>query len=202
MTTVSFPFRFHPLFRLAALPFGVRDDASVQIGDDELRVRYGPWRLRTPLSNVRAVEVTGPYAWPKVIGPPHLSFADRGLTFASNPDRGVCIRFSRPVPGIEPVGVLRHPSITVTVDDPAVLAELLDRPSHHPGRSHASLDRPSADELLEEAHDELRSLSAADLRRRAQERGIAGASRRSKAELITLLDPSEAVTDGDDDPAA
>lgn len=202
MTTVTFPFRFHPVFRLAALPFGVRSDAAVELAEDQLLVRFGPWRVRTPLSNVREVQVTGPYAWPKVIGPPHLSFADRGLTFATNPDVGVCIRFSRAVPGIEPSGVLRHPSVTVTVEDAAALAELLDRTAHQPERTHASVEHPTADELIEEAHDELSSLSAAELRRRAAARGIAGVSRRSKAELVDLLEPTASRTDGDGDPAA
>jgi hypothetical protein len=51
------------------------------------------------------------------IGPAHLSFTDRGLTMATNGDRGVCIRFREPVAGIEPTGRIRHPGLTVTVAD-------------------------------------------------------------------------------------
>jgi hypothetical protein len=49
-------------------------------------------------------------AWPKVIGPPHVSLKDRGLTFAGNPGAGVCIRFHRPVKGVDPVGLIRRGS--------------------------------------------------------------------------------------------
>ena len=42
---------------------------------------------------------------------------DRGLTFATNGDRGVCIKFHRSVRGIAPLGLLRHPALTVTVED-------------------------------------------------------------------------------------
>jgi hypothetical protein len=62
------------------------------------------------------VEITGPYSAVMTIGAPHLSLADRGLTFASNADRGVCIRFAEPVRGIEALGIIRHPALTVTVD--------------------------------------------------------------------------------------
>ena len=64
----------------------------------------------------------------KTIGPAHLSLADRGLTFATNRDEGVCIRFHEPVKGIDPLGVLRHPALTVTVDDvDALVASLPTR---------------------------------------------------------------------------
>ncbi|MBA2438430.1 MAG: hypothetical protein H0V52_08805, partial [Acidimicrobiia bacterium] len=47
----------------------------------------------TPLDNVKGSQVTGPYATLLVIGPARLSIADRGLTFATNARRGLCIRF-------------------------------------------------------------------------------------------------------------
>lgn len=113
-----FTFRFHPAFRLPALLVGVRPArAFVDVTGDELLARFGPWCLRTPLANVAGAALTGDYAWPKVIGPAHLSLADRGLTFATNPDRGVCISFHDPVPGIDPRGRILHPGLTVTVAD-------------------------------------------------------------------------------------
>jgi hypothetical protein len=60
---------------------------------------------------------TGPYSLIKTIGPAHLSFADRGLTFATNSERGLCIRFATPVRGLDPLGLVRHPAVTVTVAD-------------------------------------------------------------------------------------
>ena len=187
---IEFEFRFHRAFRLAALPFGVRPDNSlVCVVDDELIAAFGPWRLRTPLSNVAAATATGDYWWPKVIGPAHLSLGDGGLTFATNPHAGVCIRFHEPVAGIEPLGLLRHGSLTVTVDDVPGLVELLDRPAHDDRRTHTP-DEPTVVDLVAEVHDELTSLTAAELRQRARDRGIEGVSRRSKAELIELLEPT------------
>ena len=114
----SYPFRFHPLYRLLALPFGVTPTrSSVRLGAGWLRARFGPWSVETPLDNVAEVEVTGPYRLVTTVGPAHLSFTDRGLTFATNPDRGVCIRFRSPVRGMDPAGALRHPGLTVTVAD-------------------------------------------------------------------------------------
>lgn len=188
MADATYSFRFHPAFRLPARLAGVTpDSASVELDGDELLARFGHWSVRTPLGNVESARVTGPYAWPKVIGPPHLSLADRGLTFATNPDEGVCIRFARPVRGIDPLGLVRHPALTVTVEEPAALAELLDRPSHDLSRTHASDDEVTVEELVEEAETELLSMTAAELRRRARELGVRGASRMTKAELIERL---------------
>lgn len=66
-----------------------------------LDVRFGPWRVSTPLDNVAGAEVGGPYAAWKALGP-RMSAADRGLTFGTSTAAGVCIRFHRPVRGLEP----------------------------------------------------------------------------------------------------
>jgi hypothetical protein len=118
-----FPFRFDPTYRRLARLFGVTPArAWVDLGEEELEARYGPWRLRTPTSNIAAAEVTGPYAFFKAAGPARLGITDRGLTFASNGDRGVCINFHSPVPGI---GRIRHPELTVTVLDVDALMKAL-----------------------------------------------------------------------------
>ena len=77
------------------------------------------------MSNIAGVEVTGPYSFLKTAGPARLAITDRGLTFASNGDRGVCISFRSPVTGIAPFGVVRHPELTVTVLDVDGLVEAL-----------------------------------------------------------------------------
>jgi hypothetical protein len=124
--TEHFGFPFDAGLRPAALAFGVTErSASLDIADGELRVRFGPWSLRTPLDNIVGAEVTGPYAWWRVAGPARLSFGDRGLTFATNAERGVCIRFKDAVPGLVPGGLLKHPNLTVTVDEPERLVEVL-----------------------------------------------------------------------------
>jgi len=121
-----YDFRFALPYRLAALPFGVHPgSARVLIDDETFAVDFGRWRLRSPLANVVGVEVTGPYSFVRTAGPAHLSFTDRGVTFATNGDRGVCLRFREPVPAIEPTGRLRHAGATVTVADVDGLAEQL-----------------------------------------------------------------------------
>ena len=119
----TFAFRFDPAYRAAALPFGVMPaTTSVEVAAGELRARFGPWRLRTPLTNVAGTEISGPYSFIKTAGPAHLSFTDRGVTFATNGVRGLCIRFHEPVRVMDPTGRLRHPGLTVTVDDVEGLA--------------------------------------------------------------------------------
>ena len=125
---MRFDFSFDPLHRAFGLPFGITPGTTgVDVEADRLDARFGLWRVSTALANVEGTEVTGPYSALKTIGPAHLSVADRGLTFATNARRGLCIRFSEPVPGIEPTGRLRHPGLTVTVADVDALARALAR---------------------------------------------------------------------------
>ncbi len=121
-----FEFRFDPAYRRLARLFGVTPrTAWVEVGDETLDARFGPWHVRTPLANIAGIDVTGPYAFVKTAGPARLAVTDRGLTFATNGDRGVLVTFGSPVPGLEPLGVLRHPELTVTVADVGTLASLL-----------------------------------------------------------------------------
>jgi hypothetical protein len=114
---MRFGFRFDPRYRVAGVAFGVTPrTTSVDVGDGTMLARFGPWTLRSSLENVAGTEVTGPFSFLKTAGPAHLSFTDRGLTFATNGDQGLCIRFEVPVPGIDPWGRIRHPGLTVTVD--------------------------------------------------------------------------------------
>jgi hypothetical protein len=107
------------------LPLGIRPaNAWLALTDAELLVRFGPWRLRTSRDNVLDARRAGPYRWWRVIGP-HLSLADRGVTFGTSTAAGVCVRFVTPVPALLPGRWLRHPGLTVTVDDPDALVDAL-----------------------------------------------------------------------------
>ena len=118
MSDQKFEFRFTTPYRLAGLPFGVRPSTcEVRVGGGGLTARFGPWHVQTALANIADVSVTGPYTFVKTAGPAHLSFADKGLTFATNGDHGVYLIMREPLPGIFPFGVLRHPNLTLTVAD-------------------------------------------------------------------------------------
>lgn len=126
MTPAVFPFRFCRAYRLAARPFGITDArAWVCLDATQLRIRFGPWVIVTELGNVVSTTLTGPYSLIKTAGPAHLSLRDRGLTCATNGEQGLCIRFAEPVRGLDPLGVLRHPAVTVTVADCEGLAAAL-----------------------------------------------------------------------------
>jgi hypothetical protein len=127
MDTHRYEFRFDPTYRRLALPFGVRPStAGVLVTDEQLDARFGPWRVRTPLANIAGTQQTGPYTLPRTAGPAHLSMSDRGITFATNGDAGLCIRFHEPVTGIDPFRLIRHPGLTVTVADLEGLARALE----------------------------------------------------------------------------
>jgi hypothetical protein len=121
-----FGFAFSPAYRRAARAFGVTPETAwVDVSEEDLDVRFGRWRLSTPLANVSEVAVTGPYSFWKAAGPARLAITDRGLTFATNGEHGVLISFRTPVRGLDPFGVLRHPELTVTVAEVSKLAERL-----------------------------------------------------------------------------
>ena len=118
-----FDLRFDPRLAPLARVWGISPgNAHVEVDDDTVTIRFGRWQLQTAIENIASVEITGPYRWFKIAGPPRLSLADRGITFAASTGRGLCMRFHDPVPAILPVPVVRHPSATVAVADPEALA--------------------------------------------------------------------------------
>jgi hypothetical protein len=129
---VRFPLRFDWRHRIASAIFGVTPgNAFVELLPDPnggtLHASFGFWQLKTPLRNVAEIERSGSYSTIKTIGPARLSLSDRGLTFAGNDAEGVCIRFADPVHAIEPLGLVLHPALTVTVDDPDGFVAALER---------------------------------------------------------------------------
>lgn len=122
----SFDFAFAPSYAAAARAFGITPrTTTVEVGPAWLYVRYGPWRLVTPRSNIACAEVTGDFAWLKTAGPPHLSFSDRGVSFTTNGERALCLDFHEPVPAIDPTATIAHPGATLSVADPEGLADEL-----------------------------------------------------------------------------
>lgn len=125
--TTTWDFKYDwPIAGASMLAGALPRATEVEVGETHLRVRYGPWALRTELTNVAEVELSGPYSATKVGGPPRLSIRDRGITFATTTAAGVCISFHRPVRAADPLGLVRHPAATVTVEDPPGLKKELE----------------------------------------------------------------------------
>jgi hypothetical protein len=122
-----FDFAFDPTYRPAARIFGITPSTAwVEVSDERLEARFGPWRVSTARSNVVDAAITGPYAFWKTAGPARLAITDIGLTFATTGKQGVLIKFAKPVRGLDPFGLLRHPELTVTVRETSRLAALLN----------------------------------------------------------------------------
>ena len=120
----------------------------MRVSPARLTVMFGRWSLTTTPANVASVDITGPYRWWKVAGPPRLSLADRGITFATTAERGVCLTFHRPVQAIDPFGLVRHPAMTVTVEDPDAFVAALRRAMSAPvAESTPSTSHPQATPL-------------------------------------------------------
>lgn len=82
-----FEFRFTRPYRIGGLPFGITPaTCEVRVGAGLLSARFGPWHVETALRNIADLTITGPYTLLKTIGPVHMSLADKGLTFATDPD--------------------------------------------------------------------------------------------------------------------
>jgi hypothetical protein len=125
--TTTWDFRYDwPVAGASLLAGAIPRATEVEVGETHLSIRYGVWSLRTELTNIADVTLTGPYSPAKVGGPPRLSLKDRGITFGTTTARGVCISFHRPVRAADPLGLVRHPAATVTVAEPEALKKELD----------------------------------------------------------------------------
>ena len=124
----SFDFAVDPALRRWSRAFGVRpENCTVTLSPTVLTVRFGRWSQATTAANVAAVSVSGPYRWWKVAGPPRLSLADGGITFATTAEHGVCLQLRQAVGAIEPLHLVRHSNITITVAEPQRFADEVRR---------------------------------------------------------------------------
>jgi hypothetical protein len=190
--TRRFSFAFARWDAVPARLFGIRPETAwVEVGPLTLEARFGPWEVRTPRSNLAGVGLSGPYSWPKVVGPAHVSFADRGLTFATTDRAGACLTFKEPVRGLDPLGVVRHPGLTVTVEDPEdFVGWVADQGVPRTDLEYRAVRRA--------AHDDLHTMTASQLRDLARDQGIRHPNGASKAELVDLLEATmddEALVD-------
>lgn len=123
MTT--FDFEFHNRYRWLLLPLAVtpgNSRVSVSAADGFF-AKFGPWKVKTPISNITGFQESGDYKWYRAIGI-RGSATDHGLTFGSTTRHGVCLTFAEPIAPLIPL-VKGHPGLTVTVADPAGLVAAL-----------------------------------------------------------------------------
>ena len=120
----EFGFGFDPKYRGMLRLLGVKPSNSLAVltAGNEVRVKFGRWRINTPISNVSGTEITEDYFWAKAIGV-RGSFVDRGITFGTNTQKGACLKFHEPV---AVVGVRLHPGATLTLADVEGFLEALE----------------------------------------------------------------------------
>lgn len=119
----AFASRYTGLLRLGGITPAT---TLVTVTDDEYRVRFGGWKLSTPIANCTGTCLTTGYRWFKAIGA-RGSFKDKGVTFGTSTDRGVCVLFDEPVASLVPGNLMKHPGATVTVEDCEGLIAALER---------------------------------------------------------------------------
>jgi hypothetical protein len=103
------------------LLWGARPQTAwAEIDDDELRARFGPFRIRTPLDNIASWRIEGPFVWIKAIGV-RMGFVKRDLSFAGAAHGGLRIDVREPIRW----GPFRIPALYVGVDDLEGLADAL-----------------------------------------------------------------------------
>ena len=127
MTPSRFEFDWDARYLRILRLMGVKPSTAWVEVDDELVVHYGHWHTRTPVTNIARVCVTGPYVPARGVGP-HLSLKDHGITFGTNARRGICTLFRDPITGIDPVGAIKHPGLTLTLADIEGFAAAIGHP--------------------------------------------------------------------------
>ncbi len=117
-----FPYAFDQRWKALFALLGVKDTDGVEVTDSELIATYGRFQVRTPLTNVKSTEVTGPHRWYTAVGL-RLSFSDDGVTFGTNHKLGLSIAFHERIPKV--IGFQDHSLLWVSVEDPEGLARAL-----------------------------------------------------------------------------
>jgi hypothetical protein len=117
MTATRYPFHFDRRYQVGLTALGVLPaTAWVDVDEERIFARFGPWSCATTTDNVIDVCESGPYLAVRAIGA-RLSSTDRGLTFGTTTRGGVCLLLREPITGLDPLGKIKHPGVTLTVAD-------------------------------------------------------------------------------------
>ena len=126
METVRFPIRIGPRSRALVRLFGATPQtAYAEVGDD-LEIRFGWFRIETPVANIARYRVEGPFTWIKAIGV-RRSFRGGDVSFCGSAHGAVRIDLKDPVPW----GPLKVPAVWAGADDLDGLAAELARRGIH-----------------------------------------------------------------------
>lgn len=112
MSVRRFPIRVGRRSRPLLLMFGVRGDKAYVDLDGELDARFGFFRVHTPVSNIAAWRIEGPWLWITAIGV-RTSIRHHDVTFGGTNRGGVRIDFKERVR----FGFFGIPALYVTVED-------------------------------------------------------------------------------------
>jgi hypothetical protein len=95
--------------------------AHADVGD-EVDIRFGRFRFRTPISNLASYRIEGPFIWIKAIGV-RMSVRHHDVSFCGSAHGAVRIDLVEPVRW----GLFRVPAVWVGADDLDALAAELTR---------------------------------------------------------------------------
>src|SRR4029453_9638641 len=109
---VRCPIRIGPRSRAVVRLFGATPEtAHAEVGDD-LEIRFGRFRIETPVANIARYRIEGPFTWIKAIGV-RRGFRGGGVWFCGGPHGAVRIDLNDPVPW----GPLKVPAVWAGADD-------------------------------------------------------------------------------------
>jgi hypothetical protein len=117
-----FPYERNDRWKVMLFPLGLSKNDGVTVTADSMRATFGRWSVETALDNIVGTQVSGPHRWFTAVGL-RLSFTDDGLTFGTDPKRGLCIEFADRIPKV--IGFRDHSALWVSVADPDGLAVAL-----------------------------------------------------------------------------
>jgi hypothetical protein len=120
---IRFPIRIGRRSRPVVRLFGATPETAWAELDGDLEIRFGRFRIRTPVSNLARWRIEGPFVWIKAIGV-RMSLRGGDVSFAGSAHGGVRIDLVERVRW----GALRVPAVWIGADDlDGLAAELLRR---------------------------------------------------------------------------
>ena len=122
MDAARFPIRIGRRSRWVVRLFGATAATAYADVGDELDIRFGRFRFRTPISNLASYRIEGPFIWIKAIGV-RMSVRHRDVSFCGSAHGAVRIDLVEPIRW----GLIRVPAVWVGVDDLDALAAELTR---------------------------------------------------------------------------